>query len=231
MSEDFQRAWNLRQVDAGALAGDVLAELVRRGALSVQDDLDLEADGLAGPATIDAVGEMLGIREPAETTPHQGSRYVPIPTPRGVEAVYGAFKYKSHPSQKGAIVIDRQWVRDHIVKVSIPYTNRHTWMHKLIADEFQKLYAEAVEATGRQYIPEKVWSWVARRKLWRNDRTPSLHAWGVAVDIDPKLNRYGTEEGPLYDHPEFVKVFEDAGWAWGGRFKTPDPHHFERVQR
>ena len=232
MSEKIQREWNLGQVDAGALSGDVLGELIRRGALELQDELDLEQDGLAGPQTIEAIARELGLSEDDEPAEPVGvARHVKIPGPRGVEAIYGAFGYKSHPTQKGAIVIEREWVKRNIVKVQIPYTDKHTWMHRLVADEFRLLFARAVEATGRQYIPVKVWSWVARRKLWRNNRAPSLHSWGIAFDVDSHLNRYNTEEGPLYDHPEFVEVFEDAGWSWGGRWRTPDPMHFERVER
>jgi hypothetical protein len=232
MSEEIQRGWNVRRVDVGALSGDVLGELIRRGALELQDELDLKCDGLAGPSTVEAIEEHLGLSGDNDPAPAVGvARHVEIPTPRGVEAVYGSFGYKSHPTQKGAILIDRGWVRQNIVKVDVPYIGKHTWMHRLIADEFRALFAKAVEATDHKYLPTKVWSWVARRKMWRNNRSPSMHAWGVAFDVDSHLNRYGTEEGPLYDHPEFVKVFEDAGYSWGGRFSTPDPHHFERVKR
>lgn len=231
MNQEIARAWNLRQLDADAIPPEILAELVRRGAVCAQRELSLPVDGLAGPMTIEALEEHLGVRDFSEDTPPTGTRFVEIPTPRGVEAVYGSFRYKSHPEQTGAIVIEREWVRANIVKVKIPYTNRHTWMHRLVADEFKSLFARAVEATGNQYTPAKVWSWVARRKMWRDDKSPSMHSWGVAVDIDPHLNKYGTETGPLYDFPEFVDVFESAGWSWGGRWRTPDPHHFERIKR
>lgn len=73
------------------------------------------------------------------------------------------------------------------------------------------------------------------------------HAYGRAIDINPLLN-------PMVDHGEFephnaavyldrnriepgllhpgdpaVRVFTDAGWRWGGHWRSPvDYQHFER---
>src|SRR3712207_3383582 len=53
----------------------------------------------------------------------------------------------------------------------------------------------------------------------------SLHAWGLAVDINASDNPQGAE--PTMD-PRIVAAFEDAGFTWGGRWPTaPDGMHFE----
>lgn len=57
-----------------------------------------------------------------------------------------------------------------------------------------------------------------------NRLTWSLHAWGLAVDIDAAWNRYG--HPPTMDS-RIVKCFERAGFEWGGRWKTPDGMHFQ----
>jgi hypothetical protein len=75
----------------------------------------------------------------------------------------------------------------------------------------------------------------------------SLHAYGRAIDINPKLNPYipsngryepanagawvdrtRTEPGMLHDGDAAVRAFTDRGWRWGGHWRSPkDYQHFE----
>lgn len=75
----------------------------------------------------------------------------------------------------------------------------------------------------------------------------SLHAYGRAIDINPKLNPYvpssgryepanagpwidrsGTDPGMLHDGDPAVLAFTGRGWQWGGYWRTPrDYQHFE----
>ncbi|WP_428364224.1 M15 family metallopeptidase [Mycolicibacterium sp.] len=75
----------------------------------------------------------------------------------------------------------------------------------------------------------------------------SLHAYGRAIDLNPRQNPYvdsrgdfqpanagpyldrtRTEPGMLHDGDPAVLVFTDRGWAWGGHWRTPlDYQHFE----
>ena len=52
----------------------------------------------------------------------------------------------------------------------------------------------------------------------------STHAWGLAIDLNAGANRYGHE--PTLSEG-FVECFEDAGFEWGGRWRTPDGMHFQ----
>ena len=85
-----------------------------------------------------------------------------------------------------------------------------------------------------------------------NDRTIagtdriSMHALGLAVDINPALNPYLSSEGIWYpdeshidrselapgmfsvDHP-VVQAFIAGGFEWGGTWERPDYHHFEWI--
>ena len=56
------------------------------------------------------------------------------------------------------------------------------------------------------------------------DRGPSLHAWGIAVDLNVSGNQVGT---PGTIDARVVRIFERWGFAWGGRWSVPDPMHFE----
>jgi hypothetical protein len=76
----------------------------------------------------------------------------------------------------------------------------------------------------------------------------SLHAYGRAIDLNPRLNPYidstgafqpnnaapyldrsRTDPGLLHADDPVVRVFTDRGWRWGGSWRTPiDYQHFER---
>ncbi len=217
----FEARWNLRQIESGVLEGEALGEVIRRGALAIQEEHGLAEDGLCGPATLAAI-------EP-ESIVRSGSLEIPANNRADIARVYGTFDYQESEDQRGAIIIDRDWVRENIVKV-VFHTGKHTWCHKDIADEMKALYQEACEKSG--YTPKSAWSWVARHQRWDPKRPLSLHSWGCCIDFDPKLNGVGpVENSKLYQHPEFVEVFENAGWTWGGRWsRYPDAMHFQRTK-
>ena len=53
----------------------------------------------------------------------------------------------------------------------------------------------------------------------------SLHAWGLAVDLNASANPYG---GRSAQDRRLVRTMERHGFNWGGNFPTrPDPMHFE----
>lgn len=61
------------------------------------------------------------------------------------------------------------------------------------------------------------------RKSRHGDRL-STHCWAIAVDVNAETNALGTDgDMPM----EVVKVFEDRGWTWGGRWGYRDPMHFQ----
>lgn len=75
----------------------------------------------------------------------------------------------------------------------------------------------------------------------------SLHAYGRAIDVNPKVNPYvprsgvhepanagpwvdrsRSEPGMLHDGDAAVLAFTDHGWRWGGHWRSPlDYQHFE----
>ena len=71
----------------------------------------------------------------------------------------------------------------------------------------------------------------------------SMHASGLAVDINPKQNPYvkngshspaGSkyeleEHGTICPDSEIVKAFKERGWSWGGEWKSlKDYQHFQK---
>ena len=71
----------------------------------------------------------------------------------------------------------------------------------------------------------------------------SYHALGKAIDINPALNPYfhhGIVEPPgaeyLVSRPGtiaadsfLVRLMDELGWEWGGRWKNPDYQHFQKA--
>lgn len=72
--------------------------------------------------------------------------------------------------------------------------------------------------------------------LWRNvagEERLSPHSFGVAVDLNPSKGAYWRWSGGV-SHPaqklypsEIVKIFEDNGFVWGGKWREYDLMHFE----
>jgi len=70
----------------------------------------------------------------------------------------------------------------------------------------------------------KTWDGCFNIRSKRGSKSISLHAWGIAIDINASWNRFG--KIPTMS-PELVKCFTDAGFDWGGGWKTPDGMHFQ----
>jgi hypothetical protein len=64
------------------------------------------------------------------------------------------------------------------------------------------------------------------RKMKGSKTSPSLHSWGVAIDINAAWNGYNK---PTTMSKELVRCFKDAGFDWGGDWKKKDGMHFQLV--
>lgn len=102
-------------------------------------------------------------------------------------------------------------VREHLVKTA------------QLADEL--LVAKDLHA----YRPRRIDSYVCRNI--RHSGNPSMHAYALAFDVfltEPHVPPPGgvwTPDAKL--HSDFIRVWELAGWTWGGRWGRRDEPHFE----
>lgn len=152
--------------------------------------------------------------------------------------MFGKFSFTPAPiaGNPERIIVDPKWTRANIVTIEVPQIGRKTQMHKLAADDLTALFA-AWEAAG---LIDRVVTfnggWVARYKRGKaggNDGALSNHSWGTAFDINAKWNGLGktpAEIGTQGSVRDLVPIAESLGWAWGGRWKTPDGMHFERCK-
>jgi len=73
----------------------------------------------------------------------------------------------------------------------------------------------------------KTWDGCFNIRPTKGGSSPSLHSWGLAVDVNAAWNGFGK---PPNLRPQFVKCFTDAGFDWGGAWSTPDGMHFQLKQ-
>lgn len=130
------------------------------------------------------------------------------------------------------------WVRDNIVEVSLPTLrdrNLHrtgvVHVHKRVAKSLEALFAvwKEVQLTSRLLSWNGAWS----TRYSFGTQKLSMHAWGLAFDVNTRWNPLGTipkqlgQEGCVR---ELVEHANKLGWAWGGHFARPDGGHFEATE-
>jgi hypothetical protein len=62
------------------------------------------------------------------------------------------------------------------------------------------------------------------RKQRGTRSTPSIHSWGLAIDVNATWNGLGKK--PTLS-AGFVSCFTDAGFDWGGTWRRTDGMHFQ----
>ena len=70
----------------------------------------------------------------------------------------------------------------------------------------------------------KTWDGCFNIRRKRGTISPSLHSWGVAIDVNAAWNGMGKK--PTLS-TGFVKCFTDAGFDWGGTWSKPDGMHLQ----
>ena len=125
----------------------------------------------------------------------------------------------------GFIEPDPNWVSANIVTADVPILGEvvcHRTMVPQLASALAEIEREGLAPLidtgdyGGCYVPR----FISRDP----QRALSMHAFGLAVDLNVQTNLYGTD-GQI--DPRIVAVFEDWGFEWGGAWDPPDPMHFE----
>jgi hypothetical protein len=119
----------------------------------------------------------------------------------------------------------------YIVPFALPYPMVYSGItitkaraHKLIIPNFI-LALSAISAKGLQFQAKNYGGIYAVRNIRGDDRDISLHAFGIAIDLEPSKYPMGST---ARFSDGIVKCFRDAGFFYGGDFKhRPDPMHFE----
>ena len=136
--------------------------------------------------------------------------------------------------------------RTHIVRVRTPYK---LWMGDLeikriamnkicaesilnILEQIQYYYNNDYSAMERAGVTDFGGAWNVR--TMRGSSSLSMHAYGLAIDLNADRNPLCIKPGKLKDsftedHP-VVQMFRQEGWVWGGPWTRPDGMHFQAAR-
>jgi hypothetical protein len=101
---------------------------------------------------------------------------------------------------------------------------KKVYCNKAMSAPLLKAFKNLIE-TG--HVKElKTWDGCFNIRKKKRGSTPSLHSWGLAIDVNAAWNGFGKTPA-LSDG--FVQCFTDAGFDWGGIWKMPytDGMHFQ----
>lgn len=157
------------------------------------------------------------------------STYPPIPTT--MEQLYDLYGDPRSLLDRGAnhTTVAAEWEPHRFELAHLPFAVKyHTtpikqiYCHRLIVPVIENTF-ELIERLGLcSAITSFDGCYNFRNKT--SGKGLSLHAWGLAMDLNANTNWYGT----VGDQPaELVELCEREGWTWGGRWPTPDPMHFQ----
>jgi hypothetical protein len=151
-----------------------------------------------------------------------------------VEARFGRFAWRDDPDRHGAIEILGEWPRRNIVSVVPPFGLCDGLGRGLPVVHCHRLAASALERAlddlavrGLAHLMNTFdGCFVPRHMGWNPKRALSRHSWGIAVDVNARMFPYGSR---ARQDSRLLRAFERQGFTWGGRWRTPDPMHFELV--
>ena len=127
--------------------------------------------------------------------------------------------------RNGFIEPDARWVQASIATAEVPILGRVT-CHRLLLPQLHAALSE-IQRRGLSELldPADYGGCYVPRFIDRDpSRALSMHAFGLAIDLNVTSNQLGTE-GDM--DPRVVEIFDRWGFAWGGRWSPPDPMHFE----
>lgn len=146
-------------------------------------------------------------------------------TEKELNALYGEVTYTE--LSKGAVKMTGLWEKKSLVILKNPAgCGVPIQLHRVLAETFEVCLSRALVVCPT-YKVTQLGGYCPRHKMNDPRRGLSIHSWGAAFDINWATNGVG-KKAPHDIPEEFAKVFEDAGWVWGGRWKDmPDYMHLQ----
>jgi hypothetical protein len=143
--------------------------------------------------------------------------------PVDVKRRFGEFAVRM-PYGEDWIAIDPRWLRRTVVTRRVPILGAVTCHRAMFGPLRRALRELRRRGLARLVDPGDYAGCYAPRRIPASGNL-SLHAWGLAVDLNASANPQG--QRPRQDR-RLVRIFERAGFTWGGRWPTaPDGMHFE----
>jgi peptidoglycan hydrolase-like protein with peptidoglycan-binding domain len=194
--------------------------------MAFQRDHGLTPDGIVGPRTSAALAAAL--TQPAEPPP--AGQLAPPNGLSEIRAVFGdiGLVVGPDPGEACYLRIEGDWVAQNLVStvVEVIPTLHRVYCHKKIVPALAAVFADIVAAglAGAVHSFDGCFCPRYKRRTQRN--LPSVHSWGIALDLNAATNRQGTK-GDM--HPGLVAIFRKHGFKWGGDWSgaSRDPMHFQ----
>ena len=156
-------------------------------------------------------------------------------------------------------------IREELELVTVTYYSFDGLLHrgqiivnKKISDDIIDIFNVIRETRFpvEKVVPMIEYNWSDERSMLDNNTSSfnyrflsgakilSMHASGLAIDINPKQNPYikngsispdGSEyqldaKGTICPDSEIVNIFKEKGWSWGGDWKSlKDYQHFQKT--
>ena len=238
MTADRARAAALRALDSGIIPREMLGDMLTAGTRCVQREatlrrFKLDVDGIPGPQTVEAWRAM-NSESGSTGRPPRPSSYAAATRMVGLDKV----AIVDDPDKPGWLAFNnpdgtstpyaRWWSK---AGASFAHGGRTVWMHRSIAAHAHASVDAATAAAG--WGPSRIGGHAARHVLSSPSAGLSMHAHGLALDCDPRLNAWGVpiDSTSLGAHMVWVETMEAMGWSWGGQWtrQGPDAMHFEWV--
>ena len=140
-----------------------------------------------------------------------------------VKSVFGEFAAAPRPD--GFLDVDPVWRKTNIRTARVPLLG-HVTCHRLLFPQLRRaLRHVASQNLSFAVDPADFGGCYSARFINRNpEGRISHHSWGIAVDVNVGENAYGTKAD---QDLRLVRIMEQAGFTWGGRWVVPDGMHFE----
>lgn len=154
------------------------------------------------------------------------------------QRLYGTFQWRPAPTpeEPRAIRILGNWQQENIVMVEVPQLAQirrpvgpRRAMHRRAAESIVKLWS-AWEEAGLLHLV-RTFDGLFNPRVIGKSTVPSLHAFGVAFDINAGWNSWGGQPAPVGAEGSvrlLVPIANELGFFWGGHYRgKKDGMHFE----
>jgi len=124
----------------------------------------------------------------------------------------------------GPAAPDNKWLTlwDVPAHLEIGVIPKRIYCNKDLVEPLSRAF-ECLIRTG--HVKElKTWDGCFNIRKVRGRNAPSLHSWGVAIDVNAFENGLGSVSRLSTG---FVSCFTDNGFDWGGKWSRTDPMHFQ----